>query len=167
MTYNHNEKIGRNLILKARQTDLVHYLREKHPKSIQYASHPDAPDKFCWRGTKHDSITFFTSEIGGIGVSKYFRWSNRESDDGITYLMRYEGYSFSNAVKALAYFADPHKEAEPEISDTRQKEESSTDRRSYENTIGGHYQHNSFDPSLYPDYDPYEIPDGVDEDEEW
>ena len=66
MTYNHNEKIGRNLILKARQTDLVHYLREKHPKSIQYASHPDAPDKFCWRGTNMTALRSLHQRLAGL-----------------------------------------------------------------------------------------------------
>ena len=88
MTY--NEKVGKNLIAKARQKDLVHYLRAKHPKTVQFAAHPDAPDKFCWRGTVHNSITFFTSDHNGIDLWKYYRWSNRESGDGIDYLMKYE-----------------------------------------------------------------------------
>ena len=64
MTY--NEKVGKNLIVKARQTDLVHFLRSRHPKSLQYAAHPDKPGKFCWRGTVHDSITFFPRITTGL-----------------------------------------------------------------------------------------------------
>lgn len=149
MTY--NEKIGKNLIVKARQTDLVHFLRYRHPKSVQFAAHPDEPGKFCWRGTVHDSITFFASNLDEIDLWKYYRWSNRESGDGIDYLIKYEGYSFPNAVKALAYFTDPF-EKEMEV----EEDIFPADRKS--------------DPSFspYPEYlpgDPLYIPDGVDEEE--
>ena len=149
MTY--NEKVGKNLIVKARQTDLVHFLRSRHPKSLQYAAHPDKPGKFCWRGTVHDSITFFTSDHNGIDLWKYYRWSNRESGDGIDYLMKYEGYSFPNAVKALAYFTDPFEKVMEVEEDTFR-----SDRESGP----------SFSP--YPEYqpgDPLYIPDGVDEED--
>ena len=138
MTY--NEKIGKNLIVKARQTDLVHFLRSRHPKSVQFAAHPDEPGKFCWRGTVHDSITFFVSNLDEIDLWKYYRWSNRESGDGIDYLIKYEGYSFPNAVKALEVEEDTFR----------------SDRESGP----------SFSP--YPEYqpgDPLYIPDGVDEED--
>ena len=37
-------------------------------------------------------------------IYKYTRHSTDETDDGISYLVRYEGYSFINAIKALAAF---------------------------------------------------------------
>ena len=171
MTYNHNEKVGKKLIAKARQTDLVHYLRAKHPDSVQYASHPDAPGKFCWRGTKYDSITFFISEIGGIEVYKYFRWSNKESDDGIAYLVKYEGYSFPNAVKALAYFTDPYDEEEdaPDSSVCTGEDDDIHPAVSYCGSMSDrHYKPNAYDQDHYPEYlsdDPLYIPDGIDDDE--
>lgn len=187
MTYNHNKKVGKKLIAKARQKDLVHYLRARHPKSVQFASHPDAPDKFCWRGTVHDSITFFTSDHEGIDLWKYYRWSNRESGDGIDYLMKYEGYSFPNAVKTLAYFSDPftdEEEASSAIPDPiTEKENSKVPERSNSiyphradkpfqqtehdcmGTVGTPTRLTPFDPSKFPDFDPYVIPDGVDEED--
>ena len=178
MTYNHNEKVGKKLIAKARQKDLVHYLRSRHPKSVQFASHPDAPDKFCWRGTVHDSITFFTSDHEGIDLWKYYRWSNRESGDGIDYLTKYEGYSFPNAVKVLAYFSDPFTDEEEASSDipdsiTKKGENAIPNHgKSFRQTehdcmgtVGTPIRLTPFDPSRFPDFDPYVIPDGVDEED--
>ena len=172
MTY--NEKIGKNLIVKARQTDLVHFLRSRHPKSVQFAAHPDEPGKFCWRGTVHDSITFFTSDHSGIELWKYYRWSNRESGDGIDYLMKYEGYSFPNAVKALAYFADPFtKECEeaPKPEQNSLRKESKEPIQASPNTAAKapdslYRMYHTLCPDLYQPDDPLYIPDGVDKDED-
>ena len=175
MTY--NEKVGKKLIAKARQTNLVHFLRSRHPKSVQFAAHPDEPGKFCWRGTVHDSITFFTSDHNGIDLWKYYRWSNRESGDGIDYLMKYEGYSFPNAVRALAYFADPYEEEceevpKPEQNNLRKEsKESEEPIRTFPNTAvkapdSLYRMYHTLCPDLYQPGDPLYIPDGVDEDEE-
>lgn len=174
MTYNNNEKIGKKIIAKARQTNLVHFLRSRHPKSVQFAAHPDEPGKFCWRGTVHDSITFFTSDHSGIELWKYYRWSNRESGDGIDYLMKYEGYSFPNAVKALAYFADPFEEEMEEAPKPEQnspRKESEEPIRTFPNTTAKapdslYRMYHTLCPDLYQPGDPLYIPDGVDEDEE-
>lgn len=169
-----NKKIGNNLILKARQTDLVHYLRARHPKSIAYAAHPDEPDKFCWRGTAHDSITFFTADYSGLDISKYYRWSNRESDDGIAYLVRYEGYRFPDAVRALAYFSDPFADEDEEAPEPEQnslqKESEEPIRTAPDTTVKApaslYRMYHTLCPELYPPDDSLYIPDGVDEDEE-
>lgn len=192
MEYNKNkdnQKIGKNLIKQARQTNLIHYLRTKHSGSIQFAAHPDEPDKFCWRGTGHDSITFFSVDYNDTEIFKYYRWSNSESDDGITYLVRYEGYSFQNAVRALAYFNDPFTDEDDTEEPDEEIQDSQGDRPSAQED-SSHYKDDSQEerrdkakpptslytmyhllcPSLYPDpepqpEDPYKIPYGEDEEE--
>lgn len=193
MEYNKNNQkpVGKKLIAKARRTNIIHYLRAKHPGSIQFAAHPDEPDKFCWRGTGHDSITFFSVDYNDTEIFKYYRWSNKESDDGITYLVRYEGYSFQNAVRALAYFNDPFTDEDDEEEPDEEVQDSQGDRPSAQET-SSHYKDDSQEecgdkakpptslytmyhllcPSLYPDPepqpgDPLYIPDGVDEDEDY
>lgn len=102
------EKINDSLILKAKKTNLVNYLRTKHPDSIAYTNHPIAEKYYCWRHQIHDSLVFFSAtDASGNVVHKYHRWSTKEQDDAIAYLVKYEGYSWPNAVKALAYFVDP------------------------------------------------------------
>lgn len=102
------EKINDSLILKAKKTNLVNYLRTKHPESISYTNHPDAEKYYCWRSQTHDSLVFFSdTDTDGNTVHKYHRWSTKEQDDGIQYLVKYEGYSWPSAVKSLAYFVDP------------------------------------------------------------
>lgn len=107
--YNHMafERIGDNLKSQARQTNIISYLKARHPKTIQFAGHPKAPDYICWRGVEHDSITFYSKEdANGNMIFRYTRHSTGESDDGIGYLVKYEGYKFPEAVKALAYYQD-------------------------------------------------------------
>ena len=88
------EKINDSLILKAKKTNLVNYLRTKHPDSISYANHPDAEKYYCWRHQIHDSLVFFSAtDASGNVVHKYHRWSTKEQDDSIAYLVTYEGYS--------------------------------------------------------------------------
>ena len=101
------EKINDTMILEAKKTNLVNFLRERHPDSIWFASHPNAKKYHCWRSKKHDSLVFFTeTDSMGNTIYKYHRWSNREQDDGITYLVKYEGYTWPAAVRALAYYFD-------------------------------------------------------------
>lgn len=101
------ERIGDNLKSQARQTNIISYLKARHPKTIQFAGHLKALDYICWRGVEHDSITFYSKEdANGNMIFRYTRHSTAESDDGIGYLVKYEGYKFPEAVKALAYFQD-------------------------------------------------------------
>lgn len=101
------ERTEEKLIKKARKTNLVNYLRTKHPNSIEYTNHPKADKYYCWRHKIYDSLVFFSeTDADGTIVHKYHRWSTREQDDAIQYLVKYEGYSWPNAVKALAYFVD-------------------------------------------------------------
>ena len=72
---------------------------------------------------EHNSITFYTVEdSNGNTVYRYKRNASGESDDGIGYLTRYEGYSFPDAVKALAYFQDESLDDDDcDFSDSTQK----------------------------------------------
>lgn len=99
------ERVGNKLKQKAKETNIISYLKARHPKTIQFAGHPDETDYICWRGVKHDSITFYShQDSDGNTIFRYKRHSTGETDDGIGYLINYEQYSFNNAVKALAYF---------------------------------------------------------------
>lgn len=101
--------ISKELKEKARQTNLISYLKARHPRTIHYAGHPDAPEYVCWRGVEHDSITFYSRpDENGKEVFRFFRHSTGSSDDGIRYLMEYEGYSYPQAVTALATFQESH-----------------------------------------------------------
>lgn len=105
------ERVGDTLRQKAKQTNLISYLKARHPKTIQFAGHPDAPQYVCWRGVEHDSITFYSKEDdSGNMIYHYKRYSTGDADDGIGYLVNYEHYSFANAVKALAYFQNENEE---------------------------------------------------------
>ena len=76
-----------------------------YPRSVRFSDHPDKPGFVCWRSVEHDSLTFYRKEErDGRSIYKYTRHSTDETDDGIGYLVRYEGYSFINAIKALAAF---------------------------------------------------------------
>lgn len=99
------ERIGEDLKRKAKEADLVSYLKARHPRSVRFSGHPDKPGFVCWRSVEHDSLTFYQNEErDGRSIYKYTRHSTDETDDGIGYLVRYEGYSFINAIKALAAF---------------------------------------------------------------
>lgn len=99
--------ISEEMRIKAKQADLVEYLKIFHPGTIRYAAHPDAPYYRCWRSVSHDSLVFYRSEIGGSRtISQFTRFSTRQTDDGIAYLRQYENYSYSKAVKSLAAFFD-------------------------------------------------------------
>lgn len=103
-------KVEDHLKRKAKQADLVSYLKARHPRSIKFTDHPDKPGLVCWRSTVHDSLTFYKKEEkDGTVISKYTRHSTDETDDAIGYLVRYEGYRFVNAIKALAAFEDSSK----------------------------------------------------------
>ena len=99
------KNIGEDLKRKAKEADLVSYLKARHPRSVRFSDHPDKPGFVCWRSVEHDSLTFYRKEErDGKSIYKYTRHSTDETDDGIGYLVRYEGYSFINAIKALAAF---------------------------------------------------------------
>ena len=101
------ERIGEDLKRKAKEADLVSYLKARHPRSVRFSDHPDKPGFVCWRSVEHDSLTFYRKEErDGRSIYKYTRHSTDETDDGISYLVRYEEYSFINAIKAPASFED-------------------------------------------------------------
>ena len=101
------EKIEAKLIQKAKQANLINLLRSNHPDTIHYAKHPTAQEYPCWRHKQYDSLVFYTKHDGqGNKIYQYHRWSNHDIDDGITYLVKYENYSWPSAAKALAYFVD-------------------------------------------------------------
>ena len=78
-----HDRVGTELIERAKHVNIVTYLRAKHPGSIQFAAHPDKPQYKCWRGVKHDSITFYARDDGNGDVTyKYTRWSDGDMDDG-------------------------------------------------------------------------------------
>lgn len=99
------DRVGTELIEQAKHVNIVTYLRAKHPDSVQFAAHPDVPQYKCWRGVEHDSITFYgRDDENGDVIYRYTRWANVETDDGAGYLVRYEGYKFPQAVRALCDF---------------------------------------------------------------
>lgn len=99
--------ISEEMRIKAKQADLVEYLKIFHPGTVRYAAHPDAPYYRCWRSSQYDSLVFYRSEIGGSRtISQFTRFSTRQTDDGIAYLRQYENYSYSKAVRSLAEFYD-------------------------------------------------------------
>ena len=52
------ERIGEDLKRKAKEADLVSYLKARHPRSVRFSDHPDKPGFVCWRSVEHDSLTF-------------------------------------------------------------------------------------------------------------
>ena len=56
------ERIGEDLKRKAKEADLVSYLKARHPRSVRFSDHPDKPGFVCWRSVEHDSLTFYRKE---------------------------------------------------------------------------------------------------------
>ena len=42
-----HDRVGTELIERAKHVNIVTYLRAKHPGSIQFAAHPDKPQYKC------------------------------------------------------------------------------------------------------------------------
>ena len=66
------ERIGEDLKRKAKEADLVSYLKARHPRSVRFSDHPDKPGFVCWRSVEHDSLTFYRKEErDGRSIYKY------------------------------------------------------------------------------------------------
>ena len=85
------ERIGEDLKRKAKEADLVSYLKARHPRSVRFSDHPDKPGFVCWRSVEHDSLTCYRKEErDGRSIYKYTRHSTDETAVSYTHLRAHE-----------------------------------------------------------------------------
>lgn len=86
--------MDQQLILQARRADLSEFLLRFHRDAFRVVG-----NSLVFR--EHDSLSI------KIGYSGYSRFSSQETGNSIDFLVRYLGYSFRDAVAALAGQAEP------------------------------------------------------------
>lgn len=77
----------------AKQADLIQYMLAEHPDRVFYRTG-------TLRDCKHDSLVIYHDS--------YFRYSLHEAGDSISYLTKYQGYSWADAVSSLLEFSLGH-----------------------------------------------------------
>lgn len=77
----------------AKQADLIQYMLAEHPDRVYYRTG-------TLRDRKHDSLVIYHDS--------YFRYSLHEAGDSISYLTKYQGYSWADAVSSLLEFSLGH-----------------------------------------------------------
>lgn len=98
--------MNQELIRMARRTDLAAFLLRFHPDSVKVVG-----NSLVFR--EHDSLSI------RFGYSGYMRFSNQESGNSIDFLVRYLGYSFKDAVTALAGQSEPSLHSTPDKAEVR------------------------------------------------
>ena len=77
----------------AKQTDLIQYMLAEHPDRVFYRAG-------TLRDCEHDSLVIYHDS--------YFRYALHEAGDSISYLTKYQGYSWADAVSSLLEFSLGH-----------------------------------------------------------
>lgn len=86
-------KFTENDMRLAKQADLIQYMLAEHPDRVFYRTG-------TLRDCKHDSLVIYHDS--------YFRYSLHEAGDSISYLTKYQGYSWADAVSSLLEFSLGH-----------------------------------------------------------
>lgn len=127
-----SKNVGATMIKKAKEADIIKFIKKNHKGKIAQRSHIDRPDLICYRSTDYDSLVFYKRKDG---FWYYKRQSNGEGGDTIEFLKNYLGYSFKEAVRSLYYFVtgDPMMEEEQIATDEEDIFEKSMNDNYYNN----------------------------------
>lgn len=91
---------------RAKQVDLIAFIKKYHHNTITYAPHPNY-ECTCYRSTIHNSLAFYTKRNKDGSITyRFHRFSTGQDDDAIQYLRQYLCYNFADAISALLSFAD-------------------------------------------------------------
>ena len=86
-------KFTENDMRLAKQADLIQYMLAEHPDRVIYHTG-------TLRDCNHNSLVIYHDS--------YFRYSLHEAGDSISYLTKYQGYGWADAVSSLLEFSLGH-----------------------------------------------------------